>query len=150
MRRSILADVLLLTVLCAPTVKAVEPDFYLVMKQCSTTVGYLVLSSESLKTVQGEPVTNVCTRRGKAVSCQLSFQGESNGLQGNSANYTISIDSPPLLLFSDGLAGDWIMVDTVKHAAVIITRVVDKQFAGAKVCQGIFATQSEMDALKKK
>jgi hypothetical protein len=120
------------------------------MQKCSTTVGYLVLSDESLKTIEGTPVTNACTRRGKAVSCQLAFQDGGQGLKGSSANYTVSLDSPPMLLFSDQESGDWIMVDTTKHAAVIITRVVDQQFAGAKVCQGIFATQSEMETIKKR
>jgi hypothetical protein len=127
-----------------------EPDFHLVMQKCSTTVGYLALSDEGLKTVEGTPTTNACTRRGKSVSCRIAFADQSQGMKGSTAQYTIILDSPPLLLFADEHSGDFFAVDTTQHAAVVITRVLDKQFAGTKVCHGLFATQSEMEALRKK
>jgi hypothetical protein len=53
-------------------------------------------------------------------------------------------------MFADDKTGEMFAVNTVAHAAVLVTRVVQKEFAGGKVCHGLFATQSEMEGLKKK
>ena len=130
--------------------RAPEPDFHLLMQKCSTTVGYLVLSDDSLKTVEGTPTQNACTRRGKSVSCRIGFADQSPGIKGSTAEYSVILDSPPLLVFADQDSGDFFAIDTAQHAAVVITRVLDKKFAGTKVCHGLFATQSEMEAVSKK
>lgn len=134
--------------LLASSLYAADPDFYLLGKKCQTTVGYMVLSDESLKTVEGTPVQNACTRTGKKITCQLVFSDGGEGHKGTSAEYKIILDSPPLLYFTDENGGDWIAVHTTNHTAVIVTRVVGQQFVGSKVCHGIFATQSEMEALR--
>jgi hypothetical protein len=124
-----------------------EPDFYLMMQKCSTTVGYLVLSDASLKTVEGTPALNTCTRNGKSISCMLEFK---DGSPPKRAEYEVDLDSPPMLYFMDSQHGDWIAVDTAAHAAVVITRIVGEKYVGSKVCHGMFATQSEMTALQKR
>ena len=93
MRRTLLACALALAIPSAPLAQQSEPDFYLLMKKCSITVGYLVLSDESLKTVEGTPVTSACVRRGKAISCRLTFVDGVKGVQGNSADCVVSLAS---------------------------------------------------------
>jgi hypothetical protein len=86
---------------------------------------------------------------GKQIACEMVFVDGSKGTKGQTANYTVTIDSPPQLWFSDDRAADFIAVNTTNHAAVMITRVADQQFIGSKVCHGMFATQSELEALRK-
>jgi len=38
---------------------------------------------------------------------------------------------------------DYYVIDLNQHAATLITRVMDPKFAGAKVCQGVYMTESE-------
>jgi hypothetical protein len=57
----------------------------------------------------------------------------------NATEYTITLDSPPLLIFANEHSGDLVAVDTAQHAAVMVFRVLDKQLAGTKVCHGVRA-----------
>jgi len=133
------------------TAFAEEPDFYIKFESCKVTVGYLVLSDNSLKTIDGDPTIMACYRRGKKVQCSFMFESGQKGFKGNSENYEIILDSPPQLYFttSGNLSAEFISVNTTEHAAVLINRIVDKQFVGAKVCQGIYLTDFEMKNLKK-
>ena len=57
------------------------------------------------------------------------------------------IDSPPLLIFTNPLATDYYVIDTVTRSVVITVRVLDAstptRYSGSKVCQGIFLTESQ-------
>jgi hypothetical protein len=134
--------------LLANPLYAADPDFYLLMTECQTTVGALVRSDESLKTVEGTPVRNACVRTGKEITCRLVFADGEKGLKGESAKYTIVLDSPPDLYFTDEYGGDWVSVNTANHRAVLLTRVLGQRFAGSKVCHGFFTTQSEIESLE--
>jgi hypothetical protein len=126
------------------------PDFYLLMQQCTTTVGYLVLSDKSLKTVEGTPVHFACFRNANKISCVLVSSDGDPLAKGSQADYTVLLDIPPSLQFADPGAGDFVVVDTAQHAAVIITRILHERFAGSKVCWGMFTTEFERKALSGK
>jgi hypothetical protein len=138
-------------VLFTSTAFAEEPDFYISFQSCKILVGYLTLSDESLRIGEGDPTTMACFRRGQKIRCVFDFQSGSKGVRGSSENYEIIFDSPPLLHFttSGRQSAEFLSVNTQEHAAVLINRIVDKQFAGAKVCQGIYLTDFEMKNLKK-
>ena len=126
------------------------PDFYLFLDKCTTTIAALSLADDSLKTVPGDGVSNACTRRGTSIACEIAFKDGATSQRGsNTVQYTVRVDSPPLLVFTDDVSADYFVVDTSAHAAVLMTRIVGKNFAGTKVCQGLFTTQSEMEEMKK-
>jgi hypothetical protein len=83
MRCLTVAFVIAVALLMSPVVEGqgTRPDFHLFLDKCRTTVGYLVLSDESLKIFDGDPVYNVCTRRSRRVSCTLTFPGAGEGYQ---------------------------------------------------------------------
>ena len=124
-------------------------DFYLLFENCRTTVGYLVLSDQSLKSVEGAGFLMGCTRMSNSIRCETEFIDGSAGHKGNVAEYKVDLDSPPLLIFTDEKMADYFVIDLNQHAATIITRVIDRKFAGAKVCQGMYLTESELKALPK-
>jgi hypothetical protein len=128
---------------------ATEPDFYIILESCKTAVGYLVLSDESLKVLEGDPATFACTRSSKVVSCVLAFPGGEPGHKGSTADYSVLIDSPPYLHLTDKNGGEFIAIDTSKRAAVVLTRVLGQQYAGSKVCHGLFATSFDMKSMDK-
>jgi len=142
--------VMLLLIRLPMTSFAEEPDFYLKMLKCKTAVGYLVPSDDSLKILDGTPTTNACRRRSKKITCDLAFDDKGEGHRGAVAEYQILLDSPPHLHFSDDTAGDWFAVNTSTHTVVMVTRIVGEQFLASKACQGIFATQNEVEELSKK
>ena len=109
-------------------------------------VGYLVLSNESLKVMTGEPTVLACKRQFNAIHCDFIFKNnpKQKGIKGNSEKYKVVIDSPPLLHFKSETGAEYVAVDTTQHAATLSTRILDEKFLGAKVCQGIYATDFEM------
>jgi hypothetical protein len=125
---------------------AAEPDFYLVMQKCSTTLGTLTTSADGLKTVEGDPFATACTRNSRRLSCRMAFGDQSPD---KVVEYTVTLDMPPLLMFADEHGGDFFVVDTVQHRAVVMTRIVSERYAGTKVCQGLFTTDSEVEAVRK-
>jgi hypothetical protein len=124
-------------------------DFYLAFENCRTTVGYLVLSDQSLRSVEGAGSFMGCTRMSNSIRCETEFIDGINGHKWNLAEYKVDLDSPPLLIFTDGKMADYFVIDLTQHAATIISRVVDKTFAGAKVCRGMYMTESEFRGLEK-
>lgn len=141
--------VVLTIALCAAPGIADEPDFYLMFESCKTAIGYLVLSDESLKVIEGEPTTMECHRRGENISCTFVFPNGQKGAKGNSEDYKVVLDSPPHLYFATPNGSEFIAVDTSQHAAVLINRVIHEKFAGSKVCHGLYATSFEMKTMKK-
>jgi len=146
-KRSILW--ILIGVLYAWPSHATEPDFYIIFESCKTIVGYLVLSKESLKVFEGDPTTMRCSRRADNISCAFEFKSGDKGHKGNTENYKIVIDSPPSLNFTTPNGSEFIAIDTTKHAAVLVSRVLHEKFTGSKVCQGLYATSFEMKNLQK-
>ena len=138
---------LALTALLATPASAAEPDFYLMMQKCKTAVGYLVVSDESLKGIDGDLATLACSRQSADVSCVLSMEGGAEGHKGRHVQYKIVADSPPKLILSDEAGGEFISIDTTQRAAVIITRILGLEFAASKVCHGLYATSFDIKAL---
>ena len=130
--------------LAAHQVAAQEPDFYLAMQTCKTTVGYLSHSDQDLKVVEGDPARLACKRESSAVTCVISFDGAAEGHKGSLAEYVVMADSPPILMMSDKNGGDFILINTVERAAVVVTRMAGLEYAGSKVCRGLFATAFDL------
>jgi len=81
------------------------------------------------------------------ISCVLESSDGAPLAKGSQADYTVLLDIPPSLQFADPERGDFVVVDTAQHMAVIITRVLHEHFAGSKVCWGMFTTEFERKAL---
>lgn len=126
----------------------IAADFYLNFQSCRITVGYLVLSNESLKTLDGDGSLTTCTRISQSIRCGFEFPSGSKGNR-NSDEYKVYIETPPLLIFTNANMSDYYVIDQVQHAATLISRVMDPKFAGAKVCQGTYMTESERKELDK-
>ena len=126
---------------------AIDPDFFVDFSSCKIAVGYLFLSDESLKIIDGDVTIMACNRRSNNISCDFTFKGQS---QKTNVQYQVTLDSPPLLHFSTKDGSEYVAIDTSQHAAVVVTRVLETQFAGSKVCQGIYATAFEMKILRNK
>ncbi len=136
-------------VLFATPVISIAADFYLDFDRCKITVGYLVLSNESLKTFDGDGSVTACTRISQTIRCEFEFpSGGSKGYR-NSDEYKVHIETPPLLIFTNANMSDYYVIDMSQHAATLITRVMDSKSAGAKVCQGTYMTESERKELRK-
>ena len=133
----------------APGQDATEADFHLLMQSCKTTVGYFVLSDKSLRVVEGRPVHFACRRRSDQVNCDLSFPNDMPSEKGSTASYIVRVDSPPHLDFADTTFGDFIAVNTATRAVVVITRMLEQEYAASKVCHGMYITEFEKDHLKK-
>ena len=133
-----------LAAILVASASAAEPDFYLVMQKCKTAVGYLVLSDDSLKIIDGDASTSACIRRSSSVTCALSFLEGGEGHKGNLVEYKVLADSPPLLLLSDGNGSEFISIHTTQRSAVVISRVAGLEYAGSKVCQGVYATSFDL------
>jgi hypothetical protein len=132
------------------TAEAQEPDFHILLDTCKLLVGYSVMSNESLKVIAADPVYNACTRQSRRVSCVLTFPGDAHGVKGNAAEYTVVVDSPPHLHFTDERYADYFAVNLSTRAVVLTTRFLSEKSSGAKVCHGIFATDDEVKALRDK
>lgn len=126
-----------------------RPDFHLLLEKCKTTVVYLVLSDESLKTVDGEPVYDACTRKSRQIACAVTFLGGGKSLNSKTqtVDYSVVLDSPPLLHFADERYADYFAVNLSEHSVVLVSRVLFEKGLGPKVCHGLFATDDEMKAL---
>ena len=127
---------------------AIEPDFYLMMEKCKTTVGYLVLSDQSLRLLEGDPATSACIRQAGTVLCYLSWGDGTPGHRGNVVEYQILADAPPLLILSDANGGEYISVNTTERAAVVVTRIASIEYAGSKVCHGLYATSFDLKGMQ--
>jgi hypothetical protein len=123
-------------------------DFYLHFTSCRITVGYLVLSNESLKTFEGDGSLTTCTRVSQSIRCEFEFPSGSKGYR-NSDEYKVHIESPPILIFTNENMSDYYVIDMNQHAVTLITRVLETKFAGAKVCHGTYMTESERKELEK-
>jgi len=135
----------------APTA-VVAADFYLFFDKCTFLVGYLVHSNESLKTIPGDKHAVSCNRSGQKIRCAFEFTGGADSAAGrNWDDYDVQIDSPPLLIFTNPLATDHYVIDVVARSAVTTVRVLDTgtptRYAGSKVCQGIYLTESQRQML---
>lgn len=147
--KNVSAIVILLIMLCSSKTYATDPDFFIDFGSCKTTIGYFILSEDSIKTIDGTPTTLACFRRGEDVACTFRLKGGSEGIKGNTVNYKVRIDSPPFLCLETENGSEFITINTVKHAAVLSIRVMTEDYFGSKICQGLYATGSELKSLNK-
>jgi len=133
----------------AQNVLANDYDFCIDFSECKITVGYLVLSKESLKTMPGDPTVMACNRKSEIVECDFIFKDKGKGIKGQSERYEVILDSPPLLYLLSKKGSEFIAIDTVQHSAAMTSRIVNEKFVGSKVCQGIYFTGFEMKSMKK-
>jgi hypothetical protein len=125
-----------------------EPDFYIDFSSCHNVVGFLRLVKEPLLIDKGDPVLNTCHRRGDRISCRMHFEGGQQGHKGNTGEYLVTLDSPPLLHFQLMQGNEYIAVNTAEHAAVMSSLVLAESVVGSKVCHGTFITASEFKKLR--
>lgn len=120
------------------------PDFYLLLDQCKTTVGYLVPSNKSMVQMESKPVNFACLRKSQYVNCDLMFaDGESASIQ-----FEVKLDIPPHLYLANSNFNDFVVVNSAAHSAVLVTRLLEVEYAGSKVCHGKFTTRYEFDRLR--
>jgi hypothetical protein len=130
-----------------PAAPQPAPDFYLIMDRCSTTIGYHAQSDASLKVFDDDPINSACERHSQTIVCVLASPDGSPLVKGALAEYSLLLDSPPLLHFGAANGAEFVAVDTDSHTAVVISRVIQPKFAGSKVCWGRFTTESERKLL---
>lgn len=145
-------SVLLVTITIAPWahVFAAEEDrsFYLLMKHCETSVGFLTSAEAEIKRLQPEPIQFICSQSiDKKVVCDMQFPEGDAGQKGSQIEFAVLLDMPPSILLANKYAADFVAIDSVQHSAVVITRLVEDRYAGSKVCHGEYLTSDEMDAL---
>jgi hypothetical protein len=127
--------------------QSTRPDFHVLLQTCRIMVGLHESSGESIKTVEGELVYNVCMRRSRQISCALGFLEGGKGIKGETAEYSVVLDSPPHLHFAGERYADYFSVNLSNHSVVFVGRYLSEQAVGAKVCHGLFATDDEIQAL---
>ncbi len=130
---------------------AQETEFYLNFENCRSVVGYLELGfGDNPRVTDGVATTMACWRSGSTISCSFEFEGggRSFARDENAEQYEIIIDIPPLLHMRTENGSEYIAIDTVGHAATIITRLAGAEFIGSKVCTGLYVTAMEYEALR--
>ena len=112
---------------------------------CKFLVGFLVFSDKSLVVRQGDPTFMACKRESNAIHCDFIFKADPDqqAVRGNSENFTVIMDSPPLLWFESDNGGIFVAINTSQHAVTLISRIVDRRFLGSQVCHGLYTTQYE-------
>jgi hypothetical protein len=125
-----------------------DPDFYLMIKHCETSVGFLTSSEADIKHLQSEPNHFICSRSPhNSIVCKMEFPEGSTGQKGPQIELEVVLDVPPSLLLANQHGSDFVAIDSSKHSAVVITRLLENEYAGSKVCHGIYLTEAEMDVL---
>ncbi|MCE9672613.1 hypothetical protein LY474_32880 [Myxococcus stipitatus] len=120
-----------------------RPTFYMVFKECKALGVAAQLGAPSTTEAQGYSLE--CWRSGKKVSCLFVSEGEQKQIQ-----YTVDADIPPLLILVQGQsAGDFISINTSRHSASSMTRILlDDGGLVAKVCSGVYATADEVTEMR--
>ncbi len=120
-------------------------DFYMDFNGCKMLVGYLVPADRSLAVIRGDPTFMACKRHSNAIHCDFIFKADPDqqGQRGNSENYTVIADSPPILYFETDNGSSFVAINTSQHAVTLISRIVDRRFVGSQVCHGMYTTQFE-------
>ena len=124
-----------------------EPDFYLILNQCKTTVGFLVPSQKDLAQTEPKPIHFACFRKSEYVDCELGFADSDAGVKGSTTRFAVKLDIPPNLYLANTNFGDFVAINVSTHSAVVITRMLEEEYAGSKVCHGMLSTTYEMDKL---
>ncbi len=125
-----------------------DPDFYLMMKHCEMTVVFLTSSDAEITQLQPEPIHFVCQRSSiNNVVCDLKFPAGDTGQKRARIELGVVSDVPPSLLLANKHFADFVAIDSAKHSAVVITRMLENEYAASKVCHGVFVTAYEMEGL---
>lgn len=125
-----------------------EPDFYLFMDSCKITVGALHINNEEVKNMEGDPALFSCTRNSDIITCDVKLKGNQKSQKEMPVRYRVKMEISPLIIFTDEPHSDYIVANPSSHGVVVITRMLGENFAGAKVCQGMYMTASEKKALE--
>lgn len=120
-----------------------RPDFLMAFKQCKA-LGVAAQPGEP-RLAEAREYTLVCWRSSQEVSCLFRGDGEEKPI-----HYTVDADIPPLLTLVQGQnAGDFISINTERHSASSMTRMLLAEGGlVAKVCSGVFATADELEAIR--
>jgi hypothetical protein len=142
--------VLFTGLLLSRAVVAADPDFLINFSSCKNLIAPMSLSENPLRLVDGDPTVLSCNRQGMRLSCSISFEGGKQGIKGTTGQYEVSIDVPPTLAFKLLKGNEYILVNTTEHTAVMSSLVLNAEFAGSKVCHGMYMTTFELKNLPKK
>jgi len=107
-----------------------------------------MLSDESLKTFEADGSLTSCTRVSQRIQCEFEFPGGSKGYRTSDQN-GVHVETPPMLIFTNANMPDYYVIDQSQHAITLITRVLDAKSLGAKVCNGLYMTESERREMEK-
>lgn len=125
-----------------------QPDFYLIMKHCETSAGYLTSPDAPIKRLQPAPIHFECFRpSNKSVKCSLKFSEGDARLKGAEVKFDVIFDVPPSLLLANKHFADFAAIDSVNHSAVVVTRILEDEYLASKVCHGDFITAFEMEGI---
>lgn len=124
-------------------------DFYLKASDCKIVVASTVTQSEVL-TQDGVGSVGVCERKGKTVICLFQFDDNSSSskMKSNTVPYSIELDSPPYLSLKMVGGNEIIFINTVQHAFGLSSMIMEENFMGNKICNGVYMTQMELDGMK--
>lgn len=124
-----------------------RPDFFLISSTCKVTFSSLTDFTAPVATESGDLTNMSCSRNGSEILCKLSWGA--TAVPTRRVSYHISVDAPPILSFTDRDGGDYVIINTVEHTGIVISRFLSTSGAGAKVCVGMFTTAMEAEAFRK-
>lgn len=139
---------LLVVALFSGSAMAAEPDFFINFSSCKSLYAPMSLAENPLQVSDGDPSLFACSRQGTRITCQLRFEDGKQGIKGNVGEYKVDIDVPPTLSFKLVKGNEYILVNTTEHTAIMSSLLLDKRYAGSKVCHGIYLTNFEFKNLR--
>jgi hypothetical protein len=122
-------------------------DFYLAMNSCTTVVGFPEESAEGVQVYNSTRYIASCTRAEDNVTCDVVFEDNSKS---NKVNYRVVMETPLFLHLEAENESEYVAIHKTNHAVVALTRAVDEKFLAGKLCQGVYGTKLDFDALKER
>ena len=110
-------------------------------------VTWVAAFSGELYAAEGNPDFYLMMKHHKNVACNMQFPEGSTSQKGPQIEFGVVFDVPPSLLLANKHSSDFVAIDSAKHSAVVITRLLENEYAGSKVCHGVFVTAYEMEKL---
>lgn len=137
---------LLLILFLVPS-HALGVDFYLVVNECKTVVGFTTMANVDMKVYDSTKYIASCTRSEGKVKCDFFFEDKAKS---NKMTYNVIIETPPLLHLESDNGAEYIAIHQTNRSVTALSRAVGEEFLAGKLCQGLYATKYEFDALMEK
>lgn len=126
-----------------------EYDFVLMLFKCKFLAGSLVSGPKAdLMILEADLYSALCTRVKQKIDC--AYVSEKDGKTYANESHDILLETRGLLeLRSQKTGGSSISINTNNGTAIQISKFHDEGTRGTKVCQGVYATASELRVIKK-